>query len=384
MKRILKQLISITLAVVMASSLCACGGVSKVPIDYGDAAAFEAALNAGENLEGKVVQFTADEFHPDSALGYNVWAGEHLNFVSARNPDIKEGDTVVARTTMIENSMGSWVIQYEKVDNAEVTDATITSDSSSPSEEINGQADTTEADTESDDADTTANASSYSTESNLDSSNSASFSTKTDDDTDIPEEELPLELKDYGWYANESGYGDNIYVNFCGIIYNPNEKLTAEYPEVIVTVKNGDGSIMATEDQMGNAILPGDTITLCGSFSMPGDLTDDAQILFDVEWDEFTTSPSENVRSSDFSFANVSEHLGSSDNMITGEITNNSDIDVNTANVSIVLRQEGKIVYMENTFVDGLKAGKTKAFEMHSYNDWPEHDTIDCSAMFWY
>ena len=95
-------------------------------IDYGDAESFEAALNEGKNLENKVVRFVAGEFHPDSKLGYNVWAGEHLNFVSSRNPDLQEGDIVTVRTTTIENVIGSWVINYEKVDNAVVGEDTIT------------------------------------------------------------------------------------------------------------------------------------------------------------------------------------------------------------------------------------------------------------------
>jgi len=98
----------------------------EVMIDYGDAESFEAALNEGKNLENKVVRFVAGEFHPDSKLGYNVWAGEHLNFVSSRNPDIQEGDTVTVRTTTVENMMGSWVINYEKIDNAVVGEDTIT------------------------------------------------------------------------------------------------------------------------------------------------------------------------------------------------------------------------------------------------------------------
>lgn len=98
----------------------------EVVIDYGDAESFEAALNEGKNLENKVVRFVAGEFHPDSKLGYNVWAGEHLNFVSSRNPDLQEGDIVTVRTTTIENVIGSWVINYEKVDNAVVGEDTIT------------------------------------------------------------------------------------------------------------------------------------------------------------------------------------------------------------------------------------------------------------------
>lgn len=98
----------------------------EVVIYYGDAESFEATLNEGKNLENKVVRFVAGEFHPDSKLGYNVWAGEHLNFVSSRNPDLQEGDIVTVRTTTIENVIGSWVINYEKVDNAVVGEDTIT------------------------------------------------------------------------------------------------------------------------------------------------------------------------------------------------------------------------------------------------------------------
>lgn len=344
MKKGLRKVIGIILAVTMMATLSACGSGGGVPIDYADAESFEAALNAGDNLEGKVVRFTAMELHPDSAMGYNVWAGEHLNFISSRNPDIKAGETVVVKVNEVTSSLGSWFITYEKVANGKITDATISNGSSAAG---------------SDTGDTQTSASS----------------------------EKPLELTDYGWYINEpSSYDDTIYVDFCGMVYNPNESLIAEFPEVLVTVKNGDGSIMATEEQVGGIVMPGDTITICGTFSMPiGDLSEDAKIIFDVEWSDFTTSSSlhKNVRTTEFAFSNVSEHKGSGENLITGEITNNSAVDIDMANVSIVLRKGGKIVYMENTFVDGMRAGKTKAFEFKRYSEWPEHDTIDCSAQAW-
>ena len=130
MSRRIYKVMGMVMILVLALALCSCGGASKVSIDYGDAESFEAALNAGENLEGKVVRFRALELHPDSAAGYDVWAGEHLNFISSRNPDIKAGDTVVVRATEINSSLGSWFINYEKISNAEVTDATITSEQS--------------------------------------------------------------------------------------------------------------------------------------------------------------------------------------------------------------------------------------------------------------
>lgn len=124
-----------TIKIIFALVLCltlllsGCGASSsKVTIDYGDAESFEAALNAGDNLEGKIVQFVVKEFHPDSALGYNLWAGEHLNFISSRNPDIKEGDTATVKATTIENQLGSWIIKYEKVSDAVIGENTITSE----------------------------------------------------------------------------------------------------------------------------------------------------------------------------------------------------------------------------------------------------------------
>lgn len=55
----------------------------------------ETALNNGENLEGKIVSVQVDELFPDSAFGYNIQKGEHLNFVSSDNPDVEKGDKII-------------------------------------------------------------------------------------------------------------------------------------------------------------------------------------------------------------------------------------------------------------------------------------------------
>ena len=106
--------------------------------------------------------------------------------------------------------------------------------------------------------------------------------------------------------------------------------------------------------------------------------------MFNVDWSDFSNNTSfyQAAKTTDFSITNVSERNGDQ-NYITGEITNNFSEEVNTVNLSIVLRKDGKIVFMENTFVDGLKPGQTKAFEFQRYHNWPEHDEIECSAMVW-
>ena len=129
------------LCLLLSLMLCACGAegqqkqesaaaetsedIEVIYLDYGDEQVFEKKLNEGENLEGKTVRFTAREVHPDSALGYNVWAGSHLNFVSARNPDIAVGDKVTVRAETINKQLGSWIIYYEKVDRAEDGEQTL-------------------------------------------------------------------------------------------------------------------------------------------------------------------------------------------------------------------------------------------------------------------
>lgn len=97
------------------SIFCAACGVLPVKADYENAEDFEAALNAGEELEGKIVTFTVREFHPDSAFGYNLWAGEHLNFCSSKNPGVKAGDTITVKIVDVRSVIGSWILGYEMI-----------------------------------------------------------------------------------------------------------------------------------------------------------------------------------------------------------------------------------------------------------------------------
>lgn len=100
------------LGLFMVLGLAACG-TSEKKADY-DTKSFEAALNKGEDLTGKTVSVQADELKPDGTLGYTIWAGEHLNFVSSENPNIKKGDTFIAKIDKVENVAGSYVIKYTK------------------------------------------------------------------------------------------------------------------------------------------------------------------------------------------------------------------------------------------------------------------------------
>jgi predicted RNA-binding protein with TRAM domain len=74
----------------------------------------EAALNNGDDVTGKTVEVEVEKFEPASAFGYNMQAGEHLNFVSSDNPGVKDGDTIVVEIEKAASMMGSWMITYKK------------------------------------------------------------------------------------------------------------------------------------------------------------------------------------------------------------------------------------------------------------------------------
>ena len=106
------RILAIVMVVVAAFSFVAC---SKPIADYNSAEELEAALNDGEDCEGKIAVITVDTYKPDGSLGYTIWSGEHLNFISSNNPKVNEGDEITVRITSVQSMLGSWIIKYEKV-----------------------------------------------------------------------------------------------------------------------------------------------------------------------------------------------------------------------------------------------------------------------------
>ena len=111
----MKKLLAVFMSLIFVLSLAACGGNAEVKADYEDVVAFEEALNNGEDLTGKTVVATVNKIAPDSAFGYNLQAGENLNFCSPENPNVKEGDTITVKVKEVMSLLGSYIISYEMV-----------------------------------------------------------------------------------------------------------------------------------------------------------------------------------------------------------------------------------------------------------------------------
>lgn len=110
MRRILAALCALIL--VFGISGCAAGNKSSDIPDYADVSEFETDLNAGQDMIGKTVTITVDKLVPDSAFGYNIQTGEHLNFCSADNPKVSAGDVLTVRVDDVAVFLQSYIIGY--------------------------------------------------------------------------------------------------------------------------------------------------------------------------------------------------------------------------------------------------------------------------------
>jgi hypothetical protein len=87
---------------------------TEYTLDYSDVASFETALNEGEKVKGSIVRFEVNDYKPNSILGINCLAGEHLNFISEEELDVGKGNVITGRITEEPTkSLGSWVIFYD-------------------------------------------------------------------------------------------------------------------------------------------------------------------------------------------------------------------------------------------------------------------------------
>ena len=339
MKKSILHLLSILLSICVLFSLSACSSSdSSVSVDYKNAETFESALNDGDNVVGKTVKFHADSLHPESRYGYNIWAGEHLNFISADSPGIKRGETVVVMvTSTLQLDNGSWLIYY---------DIAGTENSSSKTDSLKPSSSTSKA-------------------------------------TFKKAEPKSLQITETGLYI-ESSYlwDDTVYINYIGFVHNPNNEETALFPKLIATAKNPDGTILAADEQSGSVIMPGDTIPIMGTFSIiSSEIKEGSYVDYQVECKSFQEDSFiySSARTTDFKISNISEHSGSRAS-VTGEVKSSFSENVSMLKIIAIFRKDNKIAGVERTYID-LSAYQSKAFEIDSLTGFPEHDSVEIYAV---
>lgn len=189
-------------------------------------------------------------------------------------------------------------------------------------------------------------------------------------------EKKQLEITQSGYSPTASGD----YLNYAFIITNPNEDYKVIFPNVTITAYAEDGTIIATQDEIFDSLAPGETTADSGTMAMNGQTP--AKVEFEAEYDEDDYYSSTDAAISDqlvISNTSVStDTWGYS--KFTGQVENTSDEDLTLVKITVVLKQGDQIVGGDMTYIDELKAGNTKPFEISAFGTNIEYDNYEFYA----
>ena len=212
------------------------------------------------------------------------------------------------------------------------------------------------------------------------------ISTNKKDTEKEEEDQGELEIVESGYTVMAPNSIGDIYLTYAVTIKNNNKKMAVEFPSITVTGRSESGSILFSEEQTLGTILPGDTVSWANDvIDCKGETP--ASVDIKAEGGDFVKpaqSINNTVPSSDFTIENLSEVPGDFDYAVTGEITNNSDTDYDSVAVTVILKNQGKVVGGFTGYADNLSAGKQSAFDISSFmSDLPAHDSIEVVAQGW-
>lgn len=348
------KLLLVTIFILFIVMVAGCGEGTekkekeKISADYGNAEAFEAALNNGDDVEGAIVVFEAGEVHPESALGFNVWAGEHLNFVSDKDTGIKEGDTVSVKILTVENTLGSWVLTYEKVKHVEITEDTIVDVPNEQDDEINGLSEEEVAAEEQDNA--SAN----------DSGDKVDNNQLEKEPEDSPSNVASKEDKE------DINIEDQVSVNaiptadgtVCLFITNNSEVQIGDI-DVTICFYDEDGNILDSDSDGHDAVLP--SYTVVSQMDAPS-----SYAYYEIDLDIDEKCNSDYVNHSDKMDVIATPASGGGKMIV--QITNNDDVSIDEVEVIIIMYEGDKIVQVvgPRDFYD-IESGDTDVEEMYMY-----------------
>ena len=196
-----------------------------------------------------------------------------------------------------------------------------------------------------------------------------------------PDEPDDIFLNESGYSVVNNSFGD-VYVYWGATVSNPNANVAASFPVITVTAKGEDGAIISTNDQTLFYIAPEDTVSYGGFIDCNG--TAPANVEITSTCSSFVPDGSDDVvKTSDFVISNTSEIAGDfGETTYTGEIENIGNNNTDLVVVTLILKNNGEIVYGDTTFVDSLTPGTKKAFEISEY-DLPKHTEYIISAQSW-
>lgn len=174
----------------------------------------------------------------------------------------------------------------------------------------------------------------------------------------------------------------NNYVYYAVEIFNPNADTAVEFPTIELTARNADGAILGTETHVLAGIAAGDHLIYGSHFTIDGEAPTnvDISVASPDDYDFTQQEGSDIIYSSDLVISNVSQ-LGGDDKRYTGEVTNNSKVDLSNVCICVIYKNGDKAIGGDFTYIDNLDSGATKAFELSTYTGFADYDSYEIVAL---
>lgn len=170
--------------------------------------------------------------------------------------------------------------------------------------------------------------------------------------TPIPE---PIRITDFG-FGQEEDMGENV-VGYAFIVKNPNQELVFEKPQYQVTAYDEEGIVVATDSRDIGLLFPGQTLGIGGEmFPDEGVKVAKIEVQFINEGEVKASEPAPPFTVDDIAFQKHDYYTG----VVTGKVTNLSDVDLSGLKVSAVIYDEaGNIIGGGWTFMTCLAANNS-------------------------
>ncbi len=185
-----------------------------------------------------------------------------------------------------------------------------------------------------------------------------------------------LDIKEFAWYIS----GD--YLHCVIVMHNTNSKYAIEYPEFRVTAYNAENKVMGTEEQTLSLLYPNQEFVYDYMLFEVDDKPSKIKVnlLEPKDYNITATSKLDYETYEQMAGQNISVM----DDLVTGEIYNPNDYDVESAVVVVVFRNnEGEIIFGEHTYVDQIYANDTVPFDIDIYTDIELPEECEVYAYFW-
>lgn len=199
----------------------------------------------------------------------------------------------------------------------------------------------------------------------------------------IDESLQPIAIELLGWGKSKLEYAGDNGIYYAVKVTNPNSDYAYKYPSFTITIKNSDGKILKTQKQVLKYIAANDTSFYGNIILYPGDVANEVELSLNYKEEDFVKqNDSLYMKTSDLVITNIYENRTRYDNLYTGEIFNNSDVNCKKIAVSVIYKSNGSIVGGNTAFIDSLDAKSKSYFEI-SNNGAIDYDSYEIHAQVW-